>query len=142
MVENLKLPLCKENRNCCLNKQSASASIKKTWFTCLSTTNWCTTGTLRGRVLMIRLHLSLKWCTPLLRLISQFSSMITTWSVRSIISGSFESFYTGPGCFSLIYYHRGNVEATFFWMVNTRVHYRYRTCCRQVSVVLSLVIQK
>lgn len=29
MVENLKLPLCKEKRSCYLNKQSASAVIKK-----------------------------------------------------------------------------------------------------------------
>ena len=67
--------------------------LKKTWFTCLSTTNRCTIGFLRGRVLMMRLLLSLKWCTPLLRLIIQFFLTITTWFVRSIISGSFESFY-------------------------------------------------
>lgn len=91
MVENLKLPLCKEKRSCYLNTKSAVK--KKTWLTCLSTTNWCTIGTLRGRVLIMRLLLSLKWCTPLLRLIIQFFLMITTWFVRSIISGSFESFY-------------------------------------------------
>lgn len=29
MVENLKLPLCKEKRSCYLNAQSASAAVKK-----------------------------------------------------------------------------------------------------------------
>ena len=29
MVENLKLPLCKEKRSCYLNTQSASAAVKK-----------------------------------------------------------------------------------------------------------------
>ena len=29
MVENLKLPLCKEKRSCYLNTKSASAAVKK-----------------------------------------------------------------------------------------------------------------
>ena len=67
MVENLKLPLCKEKRSCYLNTQSASVAVLKKKMVYVPFVNkpMYYRCTLRGKVLMMRLLLSLKWCTPL-----------------------------------------------------------------------------